>query len=92
MAEYKLTPTGRVTIVGTRKCSKCGRDEQTKKDGTFNARYTLCKGICVYCYNKPQAQGGYRKATTEGNATQLSEAEIRARIAYLNDLLSNKAE
>lgn len=89
--ELHKTATGRITVVGTRKCSNCGRQEfHTKKyeasgkPEDLNQRYSLCKGLCVYCYNKPQAQGGHRKAA-EGTA--MTEEQLRAKIAALQALL-----
>lgn len=93
--ELRKTATGRITVVGTRKCSVCGRQEfHTKKyeksqdPADLNQRYSLCKGKCVYCYNKPEAQGGHRKTT----ATALTEEQLRAKIAELTALLPKQPE
>lgn len=95
--EYRLTPTGRVTAVGTRSCKKCNRREfvtkryeQSGDTKDLNMRYTLCKGLCVYCYNKPEAQGGHRKSNTE--SLNWTEEQLRARIAYLTDMLPKTTE
>lgn len=83
---YRTTSTGRPTLVGTRHCSDCGRAEfHTKKFDTsksaedLNPRYTLCKGVCVYCY---------AKARNKTAGTSLSVAELQAKIKFYTDLLS----
>jgi sulfatase maturation enzyme AslB (radical SAM superfamily) len=87
---YRLTATGRPTLVGTRHCSECGRAEySTKKFETSgnpedkNDRYTLCKGVCVYCYAKKR---------NKSTGTSLSAAELQAKIQYYTDLLAKKTE
>lgn len=77
--QYRFTPTGRVTLTGTRSCKDCGRKEfhtkKYEKSGNvedLNTRYTLCKGICVYCYNT------IRRAK---NGTSLNVAQLEAKIA-----------
>lgn len=88
--EYRMTTTGRPTVVGTRKCTECGRPEfHTKKyeksqdPADLNERYTLCKGVCVYCYNQKR---------TKASGTSLSEEQIRAKLAFYQDLLTKKTE
>src|SRR5580765_1320521 len=73
--QYRLTATGRPTLVGTRQCTECGRHEfHTKKfeksgdENDLNQRYTLCKGICVYCY----AQKRNKSTGTSLNEKQLT--------------------
>jgi hypothetical protein len=82
---FRTTSTGRPTLVGTRKCSECGRAEfHTKKFDTsqnpddLNQRYTLCKGICVYCY----AQKRNKKS-----GTSLTIPQLEAKIKFYSDLL-----
>ena len=86
--ELRTTATGRLTVVGTRTCSECGRHEyHTKKfeksqnPEDLNERYTLCKGICVYCY----AQKRNKKS-----GTSLSEEQLTAKIKFYTDLLNKK--
>lgn len=86
--QYRLTATGRPTLVGTRQCTECGRHEyHTKKYETsqnpedLNQRYTLCKGICVYCYAKKR---------NKSTGTSLSADQLKAKIQYYTDLLTNK--
>lgn len=85
---YRTTSTGRPTLVGTRHCSECGRAEfHTKKfdksqdENDLNERYTLCKGVCVYCY----AQKRNKKSGTSLNVEQLN-----AKIKFYTDLLAAK--
>lgn len=85
---YRLTSTGRPTLVGTRNCSECGRAEfHTKKfdksqnPEDLNQRYTLCKGVCVYCYAQ--------KRNKSGN-TSLTPAQLEAKIKFYSDLLAAK--
>jgi sulfatase maturation enzyme AslB (radical SAM superfamily) len=86
--QYRLTATGRPTLVGTRTCTECGRAEyHTKKfeksgdSADLNQRYTLCKGVCVYCYCARR---------NKSTGTSLSEAQLKAKIQYYTDLLNAK--
>lgn len=85
---YRTTSTGRPTLVGTRKCSECQRPEfHTKKfdksqnPEDLNQRYTLCKGVCVYCY----AQKRNKKA-----GTSLTVPQLEAKIKFYTELLVAK--
>lgn len=85
---YRTTATGRPTLVGTRHCSECNRAEySTKKfeksgdEADKNERYTLCKGVCVYCY----AQKRNKKS-----GTSLSEEQLKLKIAFYQNLLASK--
>jgi len=87
---YRTTSTGRPTLVGTRKCTECGRLEfHTKKfdksqnPEDLNQRYTLCKGVCVYCYAKKR---------NKSTGTSLSVEQLNAKIAFYTDLLAKKTE
>jgi hypothetical protein len=87
-AGYRTTSTGRPTLVGTRKCSECGRPEyHTKKfeesgnPEDLNQRYTLCKGVCVYCYAKKR---------NKSTGTSLSVDQLKAKIKFYEDLLLAK--
>lgn len=87
--QYRITSTGRVTLVGTRKCTECGRHEfHTKKYDTnpvpenLNTRYTLCKGVCVYCYASKR---------NKSTGTSLTENQLKAKIQYYTDLLAKTA-
>jgi L-lysine 2,3-aminomutase len=94
--EYRKTATGRPTVVGTRRCQdpKCdiagGRHEfHTKKyeksgdEKDLNQRYSLCKNVCVYCYNQKR---------TKSAGTSLTEEQLRAKLAYYQDLLAKVTE
>jgi sulfatase maturation enzyme AslB (radical SAM superfamily) len=83
--EYRTTSTGRPTLVGTRHCSECGRAEfHTKKfeksqnPEDLNQRYTLCKGVCVYCYAQ-------KRNKTAGSS--LTVPQLEAKIKFYTDLL-----
>lgn len=85
---YRTTATGRVTLVGTRKCTECGRHEfHTKKfeksgnPDDLNQRYTLCKNVCVYCYAKKRNKSA---------GTSLSAEQLQAKIQFYSDLLKTK--
>lgn len=85
---YRTTSTGRVTLVGTRQCSECGRKEfHTKKfeksgdENDLNQRYTLCKGLCVYCYAQ-------RRNKSTGSS--LSVPQLEAKIKFYSELLVKK--
>jgi sulfatase maturation enzyme AslB (radical SAM superfamily) len=85
---YRLTSTGRPTLVGTRQCTECGRSEfhtkKFEKSGNpedLNQRYTLCKGVCVYCYAKKR---------NKSTGTSLSETQLQAKIKFYTDLLAQK--
>lgn len=84
--EYRTTSTGRPTLVGTRHCSECGRAEfHTKKfeksqnPEDLNQRYTLCKGVCVYCYAQ-------KRNKTAGSS--LTVPQLEAKIKFYQDLLT----
>ncbi len=86
--QYRTTATGRPTLVGTRKCKECGRPEyHTKKfdksqnPEDLNERYTLCKGVCVYCYAK-------KRNKTAG--TSLTEQQLTEKIQFYTNLLTQK--
>lgn len=86
--QYRTTATGRPTLVGTRKCTECGRAEfHTKKfeksqnPDDLNERYTLCKGVCVYCY----AQKRNKKS-----GTSLTEVQLKEKIQFYTNLLAQK--
>lgn len=86
--QYRTTSTGRPTLVGTRHCSECGRAEyHTKKfdksqnPEDLNQRYTLCKGVCVYCYTQKR---------NKSTGSSLTEAQLQAKIKFYNDLLAAK--
>lgn len=88
--QYRTTSTGRPTLVGTRHCSECGRAEfHTKKfdksqdPEDLNQRYTLCKGVCVYCY----AQKRNKKT-----GTSLTVPQLEQKIKFYTDLLTAKTE
>lgn len=83
--EYRTTSTGRPTLVGTRKCTECGRAEfhtkKFEKSGNpedLNQRYTLCKGVCVYCYAQ-------KRNKTAGSS--LTVPQLEAKIKFYTDLL-----
>lgn len=85
--EYRTTSTGRPTLVGTRKCTECGRAEfhtkKFEKSGNpedLNQRYTLCKGVCVYCYAQ-------KRNKTAGSS--LTVPQLEAKIKFYQDLLAN---
>lgn len=85
---FRTTATGRPTLVGTRKCTECGRAEyHTKKydksqdPEDLNPRYTLCKGVCVYCY----AQKRNKKS-----GTSLTEQQLQEKITFYQNLLAAK--
>jgi sulfatase maturation enzyme AslB (radical SAM superfamily) len=85
-----FTATGRPTVVGTRTCKECGRPEySTKKFEASgnpedrNMRYTLCKGVCVYCYAQKR---------NKSTGSSLSIAQLEAKIKYYSDLLLVKAK
>lgn len=85
---YRLTSTGRPTLVGTRKCAECGRPEfhtkkfeKTQNPEDLNERYTLCKGVCVYCYAKKR---------NKSSGTSLTEEQLKAKVVYYTDLLAKK--
>jgi sulfatase maturation enzyme AslB (radical SAM superfamily) len=85
--EYRTTSTGRPTLVGTRHCSECSRAEfHTKKfeksqnPDDLNQRYTLCKGVCVYCYAAKRNKSA---------GSSLSVAQLEAKIKFYTDLLAN---
>jgi hypothetical protein len=87
--QYRTTATGRVTLVGTRTCTECGRHEfHTKKfeksqnPDDLNTRYTLCKGVCVYCYCARR---------NKKSGTSLNETQLKAKIQYYTDLLAKTA-
>jgi sulfatase maturation enzyme AslB (radical SAM superfamily) len=87
---YRTTATGRPTLVGTRKCTECGRAEyHTKKfeksqnPDDLNQRYTLCKGVCVYCYAEKR---------NKKSGTSLSAEQLQVKIKFYQDLLAKKAE
>lgn len=84
--EYRTTSTGRPTLVGTRKCTECGRAEfhtkKFEKSGNpedLNQRYTLCKGVCVYCYAQ-------KRNKTAGSS--LTVPQLEAKIKFYQDLLT----
>lgn len=86
--EYRLTSTGRPTLVGTRKCTECGRSEyHTKKfeksqnPEDLNQRYTLCKGVCVYCYAQKR---------NKSTGSSLTEVQLQAKIKFYTNLLAQK--
>lgn len=86
--QYRTTATGRPTLVGTRKCTKCGRPEyhtkkfaQTQNPEDLNQRYTLCKGVCVYCY---------AEARNKKSGTSLTEEQLRSKVKFYQDLLASK--
>ena len=86
--QYRTTSTGRPTLVGTRTCSECGRHEfHTKKfeksgdENDLNQRYTLCKGVCVYCYAQKR---------NKSTGSSLTEAQLQAKIKFYTDLLAAK--
>lgn len=88
VAQYRTTSTGRPTLVGTRHCSECGRAEfHTKKydksqdANDLNQRYTLCKGVCVYCYAQKR---------NKSTGTSLNETQLNAKIKFYTDLLAKK--
>jgi hypothetical protein len=88
--QYRLTSTGRPTLVGTRTCTECGRHEyhtkKFEKSGNpedLNQRYTLCKGVCVYCYCARR---------NKKSGTSLSAEQLTAKIQYYTDLLKAKSE
>lgn len=85
---YKLTSTGRPTLVGTRSCTECVRHEyHTKKfeksqsPEDLNQRYTLCKGVCVYCYAQKR---------NKSTGSSLTEAQLQIKIKFYSDLLAAK--
>ena len=85
---YRLTSTGRPTLVGTRTCKECGRHEyHTKKfeasgnPDDLNMRYTLCKEVCVYCYAQKR---------NKSTGSSLSTEQLQAKIKYYQDLLEAK--
>ena len=85
---YRTTSTGRPTLVGTRKCSECGRAEYaTKKSEASgnkddeNQRYTLCKGVCVYCYAQKR---------NKSTGSSLTVPQLEAKIKFYTDLLAAK--
>lgn len=87
-AGYRTTSTGRPTLVGTRECTECGRKEfHTKKfdksqnPEDLNQRYTLCKGVCVYCYAKKR---------NKSTGTSLSVEQLNTKIKFYTDLLAAK--
>lgn len=93
--EIRFTATGRPTVVGTRSCSSCGRQEfhtkKYEKSGNpedLNQRYSLCKGLCVYCYNQPQDKGGFRKTTSKPQ--EMTAEQLEQQIAKLQALLAAK--
>jgi len=84
--QYRVTSTGRPTLVGTRKCTECGRAEfHTKKyeksqnPEDLNQRYTLCKGVCVYCYAKKR---------NKSTGTSLTVPQLESKIKFYTDLLN----
>lgn len=88
--QFLTTPTGRVTQVGTRSCMKCGRKEfHTKKFEAsqnpehLNTRYTLCKGVCVYCYCE---------ARNRKRGTSLTQIQLEGKIKFYTDLLAKVSE
>ena len=94
--EYRKTATGRPTVVGTRRCSDPTCDvpggrhefhtkkyEKSLKEEDLNERYSLCKGVCVYCYNKKRNKSA---------GTSLTEEALTAKIKYYQDLLKNKQQ
>lgn len=85
---YRLTSTGRPTLVGTRKCKDCGRPEfntkkfeETGNPEDLNERYTLCKGVCVYCYAKNR---------NKKNGTSLTVDQLNSKIQFYTNLLNQK--
>lgn len=85
---YRTTATGRPTLIGTRHCTECGRAEySTKKfeksgdENDKNQRYTLCKGVCVYCY----AQKRNKKS-----GTSLTADQLKSKIEFYQNLLAAK--
>lgn len=85
---YRQTSTGRPTLVGTRSCTECGRKEfHTKKfeksgdENDLNQRYTLCKGVCVYCYAQKR---------NKSTGTSLSVAQLETKIKFYSELLVAK--
>lgn len=85
---YRTTSTGRPTLVGTRHCSECGRAEfHTKKyeksgdENDLNQRYTLCKGVCVYCYAQKR---------NKSTGSSLTVPQLEAKIKFYTDLLAAK--
>ena len=85
---FRLTSTGRPTLVGTRKCTECGRPEfHTKKfeksqsPEDLNQRYTLCKGVCVYCYAQKR---------NKSTGSSLTETQLQAKIKFYTELLAAK--
>ncbi len=88
VVEYRTTSTGRPTLVGTRKCSECGRSEfhtkkfeQSQNPDDLNQRYTLCKGVCVYCY----AQKRNKKS-----GSSLTVQQLEQKVKFYTDLLAAK--
>lgn len=84
--QYRTTSTGRPTLVGTRKCTECGRPEfhtkkfeKTQNPDDLNQRYTLCKGVCVYCYAQ-------KRNKTAGSS--LTVPQLEAKIKFYQDLLN----
>jgi sulfatase maturation enzyme AslB (radical SAM superfamily) len=84
----RTTSTGRPTLVGTRQCTECGRKEfHTKKfeksgdENDLNQRYTLCKGVCVYCYAQKR---------NKSTGSSLTVPQLEAKIKFYTDLLAAK--
>lgn len=73
---------------GFRACTQCGiLESETLKT---NDKYSFCKGICVYCYNKNRT---LQKGTSL-NKTQLEEKinKLKAELIHYEKLLINFQE
>lgn len=67
-------------VKGERICKNCGIKEAETL--AKNPRYSFCKGLCVNCYGKIE-----RKSVKPADMT---EEQIKAKIAYYKDLLTKK--